>query len=129
MGLPWWLSGKASACSAGATGDPGLIPASGRIPGGENGNSLEFTWQNNPMNRGALWAIFHWIAKSQKWLKWLSTHAKCINPTAEPTPDFLLVLVLRTALLQSICFSLSLKSPCYASASWSFSDVFLYCKL
>ena len=43
MGLPWWLSGKASACSAGATGDPGLIPASGRIPGGENGNSLEFT--------------------------------------------------------------------------------------
>ena len=30
LGLPWWLSGKESACSA---GNPGLIPGSGRSPG------------------------------------------------------------------------------------------------
>ena len=43
MGLPWWLSSKASDCSVGATGDPGLIPVSGSTPGGENGNPLKFT--------------------------------------------------------------------------------------
>ena len=43
MGLRWWLRGKESACSAEATGNTGLIPVSGRIPGGENGNPLQFT--------------------------------------------------------------------------------------
>ena len=33
-GLPWWLSIKESACSAGATGDMNLIPGSGRSPWG-----------------------------------------------------------------------------------------------
>ena len=36
-GLPWWLSGKESACNA---GDPGLIPESGISPGKGNGNPL-----------------------------------------------------------------------------------------
>ena len=31
-GLPQWLSGKESACSAGGTGDVGLVPGSGRSP-------------------------------------------------------------------------------------------------
>ena len=30
--LPWWLSGKASACNAGGTGDMGSSPGSGRSP-------------------------------------------------------------------------------------------------
>ena len=34
LGVPQWLSGKESACSAGAAGDVGLIPGSGRSPGG-----------------------------------------------------------------------------------------------
>ena len=34
LGVPQWFSGKESACSAGATGDVGLIPGSGRSPGG-----------------------------------------------------------------------------------------------
>ena len=33
--LPQWLSSKESTCSAGATGDMGSVPASGRSPGGE----------------------------------------------------------------------------------------------
>jgi len=32
-GLPWCLSNKESASSAGTTGDMGLIPGSGRYPG------------------------------------------------------------------------------------------------
>ena len=32
FGLPWWPSGKESACSAGAAGNVGLIPGSRRSP-------------------------------------------------------------------------------------------------
>ena len=39
--LPWWLNSKESACSAGATGDMGSIPGSGRSPGGEHDNLLQ----------------------------------------------------------------------------------------
>ena len=35
FGLPWWLSGKESACNA---GDVGSIPGSGKSPGGRDGN-------------------------------------------------------------------------------------------
>ena len=37
-GLPWWLSGKESACNAGASGDVGSNPELGRSPGGGHGN-------------------------------------------------------------------------------------------
>ena len=39
-GLPWWLSGKESACNTGTTGDLGSIPGSGRFPGRGHGNPL-----------------------------------------------------------------------------------------
>ena len=48
--IPQWLSGKESACSA---GDPGLIPGSGRSPGGGNGNPLQYSCLDNPTDRGA----------------------------------------------------------------------------
>ena len=38
MGRPWWLSDKESVCNAGATGEVGSIPGSGRSPGGGHGN-------------------------------------------------------------------------------------------
>ena len=53
----WWLSGKESACSAGDTGDVGLIPGSGRSPGGEHSNPLQYSCLENPMNRGNWQAI------------------------------------------------------------------------
>ena len=39
-GLPWWLSGEESAYNAGAVEDAGLIPGSGRSPGGGHGTPL-----------------------------------------------------------------------------------------
>ena len=45
-----WLSGKESAYNA---GDMGLIPGSGRSPGGGNDNPLQYSCQENPMDRGA----------------------------------------------------------------------------
>ena len=53
---------KVSACSA---GDLGLIPGSGRSPGEGNGNSLQYSCLENPMDRGAWWAIVHGVAKNQ----------------------------------------------------------------
>ena len=63
-GLPWWLSGKECACNAGVAGDAGLIPESGRFPGGENGNPLQYSFLENPMDRGAWWATVHRFAKN-----------------------------------------------------------------
>ena len=37
----------------------GLIPESGRSPGGELGNPLQYSCLENPMDRGAWWAIIH----------------------------------------------------------------------
>ena len=42
----------------------GLIPGSGRSPGGGHGNPLQYSCLENPMNRGAWRAIVHRVAKS-----------------------------------------------------------------
>ena len=46
-------------------GDEGSIPGSGRTPGEGNGNPLQYSCLENPMDRGAGWAIIHGVAKSQ----------------------------------------------------------------
>ena len=45
-------------------GDPGLIPGWGRHPGEGNGNPLQYSCLENPMNKGALWATVHVVTKS-----------------------------------------------------------------
>ena len=50
-----------SACNA---GDPGSIPGSGRSPEG-NGNPLQYSCLENPMDRGAWWATVHGVSKSR----------------------------------------------------------------
>ena len=54
--------------------DTGLIPRSGRSPGGGHGNALQYSCLENPMVRGAWWATVHGLAKSQAWLKRLTMH-------------------------------------------------------
>ena len=51
--------------NAGDTGDVGMIPGSGRSPGGGNGNPLQYSYLENPMDRGAWWATVHGVAKSR----------------------------------------------------------------
>ena len=48
---------------AGDTRDVGLIPGSGRAPGGGNGNPLQYSCLGNPMDRGAWWATVHGVLK------------------------------------------------------------------
>ena len=59
---PGGSDGKASAYNA---GDLGSIPGSGRSPGEGNGNPLQYSCLENPMDRGAWQAAVHGVAKSQ----------------------------------------------------------------
>ena len=62
--LPWWLSGKESACNAQHAGDVGSIPVLGRSPGVRNGHPLQYSCLGNPMDRGAWGVIVHGVAKN-----------------------------------------------------------------
>ena len=57
--LPWWLSGKESACSSGASGHASSIPGLGRSSGREDGNPLRYSCLENPMDRGPRRATVH----------------------------------------------------------------------
>ena len=50
---------------AGDMRDEGSIPGSGRSPGGGHGNPLQYSFVENPMDRGAWWATVHWAAQDQ----------------------------------------------------------------
>ena len=58
--LPWWLSGKESACQCRC----GFNPWVEKTPAGEgNGYQLQYSSLGNPMDRGAWWATVHGITK------------------------------------------------------------------
>ena len=52
--------------NAGATEDMGSIPGSGRSPGGGDGNPLQCSCLENPMDGGAWRATVHGVTKSQR---------------------------------------------------------------
>ena len=62
MGFPGGSEVKASASNV---GDLGSIPGSGRSPGEGNGNPLQYSCLENPVDGGALWATVPGVAKSQ----------------------------------------------------------------
>ena len=49
----------------GDAGELSSIPGSGRPPGEGNGNPLQYSCLENPMDRGAWWAKVHGVSKSQ----------------------------------------------------------------
>ena len=64
MAFSWWLSGKESTCNA---GDTGLIPRGdcglGRSSGEGNGNPLQYSCLENPIDREAWWATVQGFSK------------------------------------------------------------------
>ena len=77
MGFPGGTSCKENPpASAGDIRDTGLIPGSGRSPGGGHGNPLQYSCLENPIHRGAWRLTVHGVAKSQTQLKRLSTFAQ-----------------------------------------------------
>ena len=59
--FPGGSDGKASAYNL---GDPGLIPGSGRSPGEGNGNPLQYSCLESPMDGGAWWATVRGVTRS-----------------------------------------------------------------
>ena len=68
------------------------IPGSGRSPGGGNGNPLQYSCLENPMDGGAWRAAVHGVAKSQTRLKRPSTQhfisSVQFSPVAQSCPTF-----------------------------------------
>ena len=60
--------------NAGDTGNEGLIPGLGKSPGEGNGNPLQYSCLENPLDRGAWQATVRRVTKSRTRLKRLSTH-------------------------------------------------------
>ena len=63
-GFPGGAALKNPPDNAGAAGDGGLISVSRRSPGRGNGNPLQYSCLESPMDRGTWWAIVHGITKS-----------------------------------------------------------------
>ena len=49
--------------NAGDVRDVGSVPGSGRSPGGGHGNPLQYSYLENPMDRGAWQAAVHRVAQ------------------------------------------------------------------
>ena len=91
--VPGGLDGKESACNA---EDLGLILGLGRSLGEGNGNPLQYSCLENPVDRGAWWATVHGVAKSWthrvpntftliqplEWTTSLYPHSQVIQPRA-----------------------------------------------
>ena len=66
------LDGKASVYNV---GNLGSIPGSGRSPGEENGNPLQYYCLENPMDKGAWQTTVHGVRKSRTRLSDFTSHA------------------------------------------------------
>ena len=77
--------------------DLGMIAGLGRSPGEGNHSSVQYSWLENPINRGTWQATVHKVAQSQTWLKKLSTSillANIIEPGSVSCPNNRISLVL-----------------------------------
>ena len=63
--------------SAGGIRDAGLVPGSGRSPGGGHGHPLQCSGLQNPMDRGAWWAMVHRVTK--RWARGLYLSSRLLQ--------------------------------------------------
>ena len=106
--------------NAGDLRNVGLIPGSGRSPGGGNGNPLQFSCLENPMDRRAWLATVQRVTKSQTQRQWLSMQEVklvCDQIHVHPWPDFHSWDLLCPWPIQLL---LALWMICCSSYSWAF---------
>ena len=65
LAIPGGTVGKNALANAGDARDTSPIPGLGRSPGEGNGHPLQYSCLENPIDRGAWWAIVHGGEKSQ----------------------------------------------------------------
>ena len=84
----------------GDAGDLGLIPGLGRSPGERNGNPLQYSCLENPMDRGAWRATIHRVAKSQDMIERVNNN-QCQGQTLHQQKNYNL---LKAQMIASIFF-------------------------
>ena len=99
-------------------GDMGLIPGSRISPGEENGNSLQYSCLENPVDRGAWWVTVHGVAKESDMTEGLnnqrgptrlcssSIHAGHFQKSTKEKVHGPVVIIGRCVLKLSVCVSL-----------------------
>ena len=99
-GLPWWLSGEESTWNE---GDMGLIPGSRRFPKEGNGNPLQYSCLENPMDRGAWWGTWghksvghNLVTKQQQQTYYLIWKSECFSHNTGISQEFPFPLILST---------------------------------
>ena len=121
-GFPDGSDGKASVYNA---GDPGSIPGSGRSSREGNGDPLQYSCLENPMDGGAWWATVHGAQRvGCDWTTSLSLcpsalcfdlpthpHKTCCVSPSEPVSDILLSSNFSTGLFYHDSLSSTLHSP------------------
>ena len=75
FGFPCGSDGKESDCNV---GDSGSIPGLGQSPGEGNGNPLQYSCLENPMDRGAWQTTVHGVAEldTTEWLRYFHYHSQ-----------------------------------------------------
>ena len=101
-GFPGTSDSKEFACNA---GDPGSLPGLGRSPGDGHGYPLQYSCLDNPMDRGAWWAIVPEVTKSWTWLS--KFHFHLIERGVDPTS----VAMMTTRGQTRACLELCTLSP------------------
>ena len=79
LGFLGGTSGKEPTCQRRRHRVWGSILGSGRSPGGGQGNPLQYSFLENPMDRGAWWATVHRVTKSQTRLSDFHFHLQNIG--------------------------------------------------
>jgi hypothetical protein len=79
--------------NAGDVRDEGSMPGLGRAPGGGQGNPLQYSCLENPMDRGACWAIVHRATPSWTRLNQLNTHASLHYLKSSPQWSYEIIII------------------------------------
>ena len=83
---------KSPPANAGDIRDVDSIPGLGRSLGEENGKPLQYSFLENPVDRGAWWATVHRVSKSWTLLKWLSMHMHRPAPFSNGARAFVVII-------------------------------------
>ena len=77
---------KSPAANSGDKRDAGVIPGTGRSPGGGQGNPLQYSCRENPMDRGDGWSTVRKVPKSgmQKGIYQLRQQLQFLNDIGNP---------------------------------------------
>ena len=106
---------RLSACNA---GDLGSIPELGRSPGEGNGNPLQYSCLENPIDGGAWWATVHGVAQS--WTQLSDFTSLWRNVCSSPLSVFMLRCVCCCRVWWILCtFWISVPYLVYDSQTFS----------